>query len=230
LIGLSPLPTAHPEAFQRLSVRPSTPFYRGFSLAMGRSQSFASAPTDSSALFRLAFAPAAPVYGVNLASEEQLVGSLCKRHAVTPIISGLRPLVGARFQVLFTPLFTVLFTFPSRYSFTIGLPGVFSLAGWCRPIQPGFLPSRPTQDTRRAQTASPTGLSPPAVRLPRRFGSPFVRLRRSYNPLDAVTSRVWAIPRPLAATDGITIVFSSSGYLDVSVPRVRLPEYSGIPR
>ncbi len=31
---------------------------------------------------------------------------------------------------------------------------------------------------------------------------------------------VWAIPRSLATTCGITIVFSSSGYLDVSVPQV----------
>ena len=31
---------------------------------------------------------------------------------------------------------------------------------------------------------------------------------------------VWALPVPLAATPGITVVFSSSGYLDVSVRRV----------
>ena len=31
---------------------------------------------------------------------------------------------------------------------------------------------------------------------------------------------VWALPVPLAATPGITVVFSSSGYLDVSVHRV----------
>ena len=31
---------------------------------------------------------------------------------------------------------------------------------------------------------------------------------------------VWALPRSLAATYGITVVFSSSGYLDVSVRRV----------
>ncbi len=31
---------------------------------------------------------------------------------------------------------------------------------------------------------------------------------------------VWAVPRSLATTYGITLVFSSSGYLDVSVPRV----------
>ena len=47
LIGLSPLPTDHPEAFQRLSVRSSTASYRRFNLSMGRSQSFASTPTDS---------------------------------------------------------------------------------------------------------------------------------------------------------------------------------------
>ena len=34
---------------------------------------------------------------------------------------------------------------------------------------------------------------------------------------------VWALPVSLAATPGITVVFSSSGYLDVSVHRVPLP-------
>ena len=47
LIGLSLLPTPHPEAFQRLSVRPSITCYRDFSLAMGRSPGFASAHTYS---------------------------------------------------------------------------------------------------------------------------------------------------------------------------------------
>ena len=31
---------------------------------------------------------------------------------------------------------------------------------------------------------------------------------------------VWPLPRSLAATGGISVDFSSSGYLDVSVPRV----------
>ena len=35
---------------------------------------------------------------------------------------------------------------------------------------------------------------------------------------------VWALPRSLAATYGIVITFSSSGYLDVSVHRVILPK------
>ena len=43
---------------------------------------------------------------------------------------------------------------------------------------------------------------------------------QSYNPAGAVTPAVWAPPLSLAATRGITVVFSSSGYLDVSVPRV----------
>ena len=44
----------------------------------------------------------------------------------------------------------------------------------------------------------------------------------SYNPEDALTSPVWALPLSLATTRGITIVFSSSAYLDVSVRQVRL--------
>ena len=57
---------------------------------------------------------------------------------------GLRPLVGAWFQVLFTPLLAVLFTFPSRYWFTIDLPGVFSLGRWYCHLQTEFHWFRPT--------------------------------------------------------------------------------------
>ena len=42
-----------------------------------------------------------------------------------------------------------------------------------------------------------------------------------HNPRDTEVSQVWAGPLSLAATDGITIVFFSWGYLDVSVPPVR---------
>ena len=144
MISLSPLRTAHPNPFQRKPVRPSSRFYPTFSLAMRRSQSFASAPTDYNALFRLAFAPARCLQALNLASEEQLVGSLCKRHAVTH--KGSHSLQAHGFRFFFTPLLAVLFAFPSRYWCTIGLPGVFSLGGWCRRVQAGFLRSRPTQD------------------------------------------------------------------------------------
>ncbi len=57
--------------------------------------------------------------------------------------------MGIRFQVCFTPLTGVLFTFPSRYWFTIGHHGVLSLGGWAPRIQTGFHVSRPTWDTAR---------------------------------------------------------------------------------
>ena len=53
------------------------------------------------------------------------------------------------FRVCFTPLFGVLFTFPSRYWFAIGLPGVFSLAGWSPLVHARFLVPRVTQDATR---------------------------------------------------------------------------------
>src|SRR4051812_15588975 len=60
LIGLSPLPTAHPLRFQPKWVRSSTRSYPRFTLAMGRSPGFGSRARDSNALFRLAFATATP--------------------------------------------------------------------------------------------------------------------------------------------------------------------------
>lgn len=89
----------------------------------------------------------------------------------------LRPLVSVWFQDLFTPLFGVLFTFPSQYWFTIGLSGVFSLGGWCRRIQRGFLRSPPTQDPTTSQTLTPTGLSPALAGLPRPFDFSFASKR-----------------------------------------------------
>ena len=70
LISLSPLPTAHPRTFQRSLVRSSSECYLTFNLAMGRSQGFASTPTDYNALFRLAFASAPRIFALNLSSEE----------------------------------------------------------------------------------------------------------------------------------------------------------------
>ena len=60
LIGLSPLPTAHPLHFQLKWVRSSTRSYTRFNLAMGRSLRFGSRPCHSNALFRLAFATDTP--------------------------------------------------------------------------------------------------------------------------------------------------------------------------
>ena len=66
----------------------------------------------------------------------------------------------------------MLFTFPSRYWYTIGLTGVFSLAGWARRIHAGFLVSRATQDTAMPPMASRKGLSPATAGLSSPFRSP----------------------------------------------------------
>ena len=65
LIGLSPLPTAHPPGFQPWWVRSSTRSYPRFNLAMGRSPGFGSRARDyrhrsATALFGLALATATP--------------------------------------------------------------------------------------------------------------------------------------------------------------------------
>ena len=69
LISLSPLPSVHPKAFQRLPVRSSSWCYPTFNLTKGRSLGFASTPTDYGALLRLAFASAPDLIVLNLASE-----------------------------------------------------------------------------------------------------------------------------------------------------------------
>ena len=67
-----------------------------------------------------------------------------------------------------------------------------------------------------------TGLSPTMVCFSKHFYFTPNRMLWSYNPNYAETSLVWANPISLATTLGITFVFSSSAYLDVSVQRVSL--------
>ena len=66
-----------------------------------------------------------------------------------------------------------------------------------------------------------TGLSPSMATLSNVFLFVKHQMSWSYNPGRSLNRTVWANPSSLAATIGITVVFSSSGYLDVSVPRVR---------
>ena len=73
----------------------------------------------------------------------------------------------------------MLFTFPSRYWFTIGLLRVFSLAGWSRRIHTGFLVSRATQDSATLHIASCTQLSCSTVELSRTFHSRYLMRCRS---------------------------------------------------
>src|SRR5499426_4755546 len=57
------------------------------------------------------------------------------------------------FRYSFTPLTGVLFTFPSRYWFTIGRQGVFSLTRWSSWIPAGFHVSRGTQEPVASQSS-----------------------------------------------------------------------------
>jgi hypothetical protein len=56
------------------------------------------------------------------------------------------------FRFYFTPLAAVLFTFPSRYSFTIGRQLVFSLTEWSPRIHTAFHVCRVTQEHPRASS------------------------------------------------------------------------------
>ena len=103
----------------------------------------------------------------------------------------------------------MLFTFPSRYWFAIGLSRVFSLAGWSPRIHAEFLVFRATQDAAWIQGASDTRLSLSMVHLSKCFYSPlFMPIRQSYNPNEAGTSLVWALARSLATTCAIIRLFS----------------------
>jgi hypothetical protein len=64
-----------------------------------------------------------------------------------------------------------------------------------------------------------TGLSPSLVTFSKRVLLGSYKLMQVLQPR-STSATVWANPLSLATTHGITIVFSSSGYLDVSVPRV----------
>ena len=59
---------------------------------------------------------------------------------------------------------------------------------------------------------SPTGLSPSVARRSILFGYRYRSVSPSYNPGRAFALPVWALPRSLAATDGISIDFCSSRY------------------
>src|SRR5476651_1601407 len=108
---------------------------------------------------------------------------------------GLHLFVGVRFQVYFTPLVGVLFTFPSRYLFTIGRRGVLRLGGWSPHVQTGFHVSRPTRVSRYLTS---TGLSPAMADLSRSF--------------DFISRERWPGPGSLATTTGVSVDVLSSGY------------------
>ena len=163
MIGLSPLTTGHPPGFQPWWVRPSTESYLRFSLPMGRSLGFGSRARDCGARLGLAFATATSDDLTSPRTANSPAHSSKGTPSPAPGRPGdeLRQLVGSRFQVLFHSPPGVLFTFPSRYWFTIGRQGVLSLRGWAPRIHTGFHVPRATRE-HHSETGrlSPTGLLP----------------------------------------------------------------------
>ena len=85
----------------------------------------------------------------------------------------------------------------------------------------------PTWVPDRRVVASPTGLSPALVRFSKRLRLASTHSTTPVPRPRVVTHAVWASPRSLAATKGVSVDFFSSRYLDVSVPWVFL-ENSGL--
>jgi hypothetical protein len=188
---------------------------------MGRSPGFASAASNSLALFRLAFATAPPLKGLTCAAYHNSLAHYAKGtpspstqlkaptrislRRCLQLSARLRLVVGIRFQVLFHSPSGVLFTFPSRYWFTIGHRIIFSLMPWSALIPTGFLvprstrvhkPERPINFVYRALTSS---------------GSPFqddsTIHRFSYSPSDLqLTPSITLYPRCTT-----TVVFFHAG-------------------
>ena len=83
------------------------------------------------------------------------------------------------FRYCFTPLREVLFTFPSRYWYTIGLRRVFSLGGWARRIHTGFHVPRATQVHGSDHSGLRVRVSHPLrTHFPERSARPSCALRR----------------------------------------------------
>ncbi len=96
---------------------------------------------------------------------------------------------------------------------------VFSLGGWSPLLPTGFPVSRGTLVPLSPSRISSTRLSLPPAGFPKTVRLSVPSLRCGPQPRSACTP-VWALPRSLAATWGIDVSFSSSGYLDVSVHRL----------
>ena len=102
----------------------------------------------------------------------------------------------------------MLFTFPSRYWFAIGLSGVFSLTGWAPLIHARFLVPRATQDTTRLRKGVMYRAFTVYGRLFQVVPFPFLLATSwSYNPRVASVTWVWALPCSLATTYGIIVYF-----------------------
>ena len=169
------------------------------------------------ALFRLAFASAPYLQVLNLQHNVTRRSVLQKVRDRTSIVLSL--LVNTGFQVLFHSPPGVLFTFPSRYyalSVTILYLG---LGGGPPCFPPDFSCPAVLWYRLAASGFRLRGCHPLRRRFPTRFHYPSSMLSAGPQPQRACPL-VWPVSLSLAATEEIDLSFFSSGYLDVSLPRV----------
>ena len=112
-ISFSLLPTSHPMTLNDQWVRASILLSQNFTLLMGSSPCFGSYACYKRAI-HTRFPFDSILSNLVIRSIHKLAGSFFNRHAVEDL-RPLRLLVNTGFQVYFTPLSGVLFTFPSRY-------------------------------------------------------------------------------------------------------------------
>jgi hypothetical protein len=150
--------------------------------------------------------------------------------------TSLPQIIDIWFQFLFHSPPGVLFTFPSRYLFTIGHQVVFSLIQWSGLILTEFHVLRDTWDIYLAiHRSSSTRLSLSMAALSRAVLLTYVITSRNlylpdiYSRYPHITTHtsfsmtwVWAFPISLTTTTGIIFILFSWHYLDVSVHAVRL--------
>lgn len=167
LIGLSPLPTAHPLHFQLKWVRSSTRSYTCFNLAMGRSPRFGSRACHCTRPFGLALATATP-QGLTSrhATDSQAHSSIGTPSPLGALTACKRPVSGT-------------ISLPSRGTFHHSLTvliryrssGGIQAAKWSWQIHTGFHEPRATRET---WSRSPDGFTYGALT---RYGSPSQRIQ-----------------------------------------------------
>ena len=215
MIRLSLLPTSHPLGFQPKWVRSSTQYNPRFNLLMGRSRSFASTTYDNFALFRLGFpvATARKALTKPQTVTRRIIMQKARRHpckhraptACKRMVSGSLSSPSRGSSHLSVTLLSSLSVIREYLALRDG-PRRFSRGFTC-------------PDLLRYPPGGSADVAYGAVTL---YGRPFqvssaIRLLCNSHVEDPTTPQgktpaVWAVPRSLAATDGIDFSFYSSGY------------------
>ena len=211
LIGLSLLPSSHPEAFQRLSVRTSRRRYPPFILDKGRSPGFASATADyapSSDSLSLRLQASRPLTSPATATRRFIMQKARRHmnnHAPTACRRTGSGTISLPCQGCFSPFphGTGTLSVSREYLALPDGPGQFTQDSSC----PALLRIPLPMTWFRVRDYHPL-----RTNFPERSAHHDKWTSRSYNPGEAMTPPVWAIPRSLATTGGITVVFLSSGY------------------